>query len=104
MAAGAEMGEEFTYFVLRTQIPLDHSIESYEQMLLPQFHTCRQQSRGRNGDKTIAADKFLNHILPYLIEVLVQDGVYFIKDFPTHALSNLLRVSHYCVLRMTIDS
>jgi hypothetical protein len=28
--------------------------------------------------------KFLNQVLPFLVEVLVQDGIYLVRDFPNH--------------------
>jgi hypothetical protein len=48
------------------------------------------ESASRRGDKSNCATNFLFKILPYLINTVIQDGIYFIKDFPTHEFSRLL--------------
>jgi hypothetical protein len=83
------------YFVPRTLIPLDHTVEWYAGKLLPKLATWRQQSTSREGDKSTCCENFLHHILPYFVEVLVQDGVFFIKDFPNHPVSLYLKVSFF---------
>jgi hypothetical protein len=60
--------------------------------LLLNLRSWRQQANSHGGDKSVCCNKFLNHILPYFIQVLVQDGVYFIRDFPNHPMSALLKV------------
>ena len=94
--SGHRKGEE-TYFVARTQVPLQHSVEWYCGRLLPKLQEWRQQALSREGDKSTCCQKFLNEILPYLIEVLVQDGIYLIRDFPNHPMSHMLMVSFYYV-------
>jgi hypothetical protein len=49
---------------------------------------------------------FLNYLLPYFVEVLVQDGVYFVKDFPDHPMSQYLKVSrsYVCCVLFRIKS
>jgi hypothetical protein len=89
--SGHRKGED-SYYVARATMPLRHSIAWYCKKLLPSLQTWRQQANSRGGDKSVCCDKFLNHVLPYFIEVLVQDGVYFIKDFPSHPISALLKV------------
>jgi hypothetical protein len=104
VAAGAQMGNEYSYFVPRTLLPLPHDNNWYAQKLLPNLAQWRRQSAQRGGDKTICCDKFLNHILPYFVDVLVQDGVFFIKEFPEHPLSHMLKVStsNYCLVLTTV--
>jgi hypothetical protein len=81
------------YFVARTLLELPNSIEWYCRQLLPDLATWRQQAASRGGDKSTCCHKFLHYILPYLVEVLVQDGVFFIRDFPDHPMSMYLKVS-----------
>ncbi len=89
--SGHRKGED-SYYVPRASMPLLHSMAWYCNKLLPNLRTWRQHANSRGGDKSVCCDKFLNHILPYFIEVLVQDGVYFVRDFPNHPMSQLLKV------------
>jgi hypothetical protein len=91
--SGHKRGED-SYFVPRALVPLQYSIAWYCTKLLPNLGLWRQQSRSRGGDKSICCDKFLNHVLPYFTEVLIQDGIYFVKDFPNHPISQLLKVRY----------
>ena len=93
MAAGVEMHSGLSYFCPRILLPLPHDLNWYETKILPRLGTWRQQSAGRGGDNTICADHFLNHIVPYFVRILVQDGVFFIKEFPNHPLVHMLKVS-----------
>jgi hypothetical protein len=86
---------ERTYFVPRTLIPLENEVEWYCDKLLPDLKKWRSQARGKYGDKSSCCQKFLYEIIPYFVEVLVQDGVYLVKDFPKHPMSHLLKVSFY---------
>ena len=90
--AGHRKGEK-TYFVPRTEVPLENSVEWYSKKLLPKLEEWRRESASRQGDKTTCCDTFLNDIVPYFVEILVQDGIYFVKDFPMHPVSHLLKVS-----------
>jgi hypothetical protein len=90
--AGAEKGEN-THFVPCALLPLQHGTDWCCKKLLPDLDAWRRQARSRNGDKSTCCDKFLNEILPCFVEVLAQDGIYFVKDFPQHPMSHMLRVS-----------
>jgi hypothetical protein len=81
------------YWVGRAMLELRHSIAWYEAKLLPELETWRQQAASAQGDKSLLCDKVLNHIIPYLITVMVQDGIYFAPQFPDHETSKLLIVS-----------
>jgi hypothetical protein len=95
--AGHTKSEMF-YFVPRTLLLLLHSISWYCELLLPHLEAWRQQARSRRGDHSTCCDKFLNHILPYFVETLVQDGIYLIIDFPNHPMSQFLKVRIFFVL------
>ena len=92
--AGFVRGEP--YFCARMFLPLPHSVEYYCRKLLPKLPQWRHERNSAFGDKTVLCDKVLNHIIPYLVEVLVQDGIYFTKQFPKHPMSILLMVRTVC--------
>ena len=90
------------YFVPRTDLPLEHSLEWYCRKLIPDLEKWRGEARNTQGDKSTCSDKFLQQILPHFVKVLVQDGIYFVDDFPDHPMSHLLKVSIllWCTLCM----
>ena len=61
--------------------------------LIPNYDNYVKQYNSGNGDKSECATNFLFHILPYLVHVVIQNGIYFVKDFPEHHFSKLLLVS-----------
>jgi hypothetical protein len=82
-----------TYFVPHAQLPLQYNVGWYCAKLLPNLQECRRWASSREGDKSTCCSKFLNEILPFFVVVLVQDGIYLIRDFPNHPVSQLLKVS-----------
>lgn len=84
------------YWLGRATLELQHSIGWYEARLLPGLATWRQQAASATGDKSLLCDKILNHIIPYFITVMVQDGIYVVPEFPDHPTSILLIVSNMC--------
>jgi hypothetical protein len=81
------------YWIGRAMLELQHSIAWYEAKLLPNLAVWRQQAASGTGDKSLLCNKVLNHIIPYFITVMVQDGIYFTPKFPDHPTSILLIVS-----------
>jgi hypothetical protein len=90
--SGHRKGDK-TYFVPHMQLPLQHNVEWYCAKLLPNLQEWCRQASSQQGDKFTCCRKFLNKILPFFVEVLVQDGIYLITDFPNHPVSQLLKVS-----------
>jgi hypothetical protein len=81
------------YFIPRALLELPHPIAWYEERILPELANWREQARHPiQGDRSVCANKFLNHVIPYFIEVILQDGIYFVKDFPNHPFSSFLKV------------
>jgi hypothetical protein len=81
------------YFVPRALLQLPHPIGWYEDKLLPELATWREQAaHPTQGDKSVCSQKFLQELIPYFLEVAVQDGIYFVRDFPNHPFSQLLKV------------
>jgi hypothetical protein len=81
------------YWVGRAFLELEHSVAWYERKLLPHLETWRQQAASANGDKSLLCNKVLNHIIPYFLTVMIQDGIYFVNEFKDHPTSILLIVS-----------
>jgi hypothetical protein len=85
------------YFVPRALLQLPHPIGWYEERLLPELTTWRQQAAyPTQGDKSLFAKKFLHELTPYFLDVAVQDGIHFVRDFPNHPFTHLLKG---CTLR-----
>lgn len=88
------------YRLERGLIELPHSIAWYEQALFGnKIQRFRAEAASRVGDKSSCCSNFLNETLPWFIEVLIQDGIYFIKDYPNHNIASWLRVSYYKVTK-----
>ena len=89
--AGFKKGEP--YHCERALLELPKSIGWYEKKLFgTKLDRFRAEAASMDGDKSTCASNFLNHTIPWFVEVLVQDGIYFIIDFPDHNLSRWLRV------------
>lgn len=84
--------KEDAYFVPRALIVLPYQIMYYVNLLLPQYGRWVQETNSTHGDKSDAAKNFLELTLPYYVEVLVQDGIYLVRDFPNHPISLFLKV------------
>jgi hypothetical protein len=82
------------YYVPRTNIemPGGMSVEQVTSLLFPNIHRWRDQLQSPTGDKVRAqsATHFLYKILPFLAEVCIQDGIYWVKDFPQNTSTMLL--------------
>jgi hypothetical protein len=52
-----------------------------------------EQLGTEHGDRTDCAHNFLHDIVPYLVTVVLQNGIYFKNDFPGHYFSEVLKVS-----------
>jgi hypothetical protein len=67
-------------------------VMDYTYFLLPKYDTWVTQSQKDIGKKSLYCRKFILDIIPYLVEFLVQDGLFFIIHFPSHPLSQFLKV------------
>jgi hypothetical protein len=82
-------------FVPRAKLTMNgRSWESITKLLLPKIEGWRRQAQNLRGDKSSCATMFLNLMLPWFVEVLVQDGAFFIHSFPNHPVTNFLKVCH----------
>ena len=90
----AGFSKDDAYYVPRATLTIpNRSWASITKHLLPNIDAWRDQAEAPAGDKSTCAKTFLYQMLPWFVEVLVQDGVFFIKEFPQHPVSNFLRVS-----------
>ena len=80
------------YFVPRSLIELSNPILWYVRKLLPKYDNWKAEAASVHGDKSTFCSMFLDDLLPWLVEVVVQDGCYFTRDFPDHVISKLLRM------------
>jgi len=91
MKVMAGFSKDETYFVPRTLLNLPWTDDECCRFLFPQIDTWREQSASINGDDSEAARNVLLHVLPFLAHVAVQDGIYYIRDYPNHEISIYLR-------------
>ena len=83
------------YFVSRTLLELDEDIGYYIDLLLPDYRRWQQERESQFGDKSSCCDVFLNHLIPYFVEVVLQDAIYFINQnrFSRRPFFEMIRVS-----------
>jgi hypothetical protein len=62
-------------------------------ILIPQYVDYVNQHLSDVGDHSKACSTFLTKVVPFLVETVLQDGIYFIRDFPNHQCTHLLYVS-----------
>jgi hypothetical protein len=84
---------EESRFIPVEHLPLQYGVDYYVRALLPKYPEWVRQMESVRGDKSSCCRKFLLRILPFFVEVLVQDGIYFTRDFPRHPISEYLKVS-----------
>ena len=101
--AGVKPHESYIYFLMRMFIgmPIDYSegrersVNEVTERLVgrEQLAEWRQQQQDpHQGDNTRPGKHFFERLLPFITEVIVQDGIYFIVEFPDHFITNLLLV------------
>jgi hypothetical protein len=90
--AGFERDEK--YIVPRTSIglPGNLSIDTATKILFPDIDTWKAQIESDDGDKCTGARHFVDKVIPFLSEVILQDGIYWIKNHPNNNASRLLQV------------
>ena len=84
----AGFGKNETWYVPRATIKLPMPIEELQLILFPHIQRYRHEVESREGDKE--GRNFVFELLPFFAEVVVQDGIYWVKDFPRHPMSQLL--------------
>eukprot|EP00552_Chaetoceros_brevis_P000107 CAMPEP_0197740398 /NCGR_PEP_ID=MMETSP1435-20131217/23823_1 /TAXON_ID=426625 /ORGANISM="Chaetoceros brevis, Strain CCMP164" /LENGTH=116 /DNA_ID=CAMNT_0043330055 /DNA_START=89 /DNA_END=436 /DNA_ORIENTATION=+ len=64
--------------------------EDFARILFPRIDIWRQESGSDIGDHSKAAKEFLYSVLPYMSEVMVQDGVLWMRNHPNNPSAKLL--------------
>ena len=91
LKAMAGFGPRETYFVGRTEVSLPfEDEEAMVRAVFPRIGVWRDEVED-NGDRHESAKNFLFQTLPFLARVLLEDGPYWLRDFPNHISSNQLR-------------
>ena len=80
------------YFVEREHLELPFAIAALIDFLLPSYREWVTEHQSENGDKSSCCRNFLFDTIPYMVRVVVQDGIYLVRDFPEHQMSNYLKV------------
>jgi hypothetical protein len=86
--AGFDVFRREEYYLPRSyaQVPAE-----WIDKVFPYLNTWREQVNEVWGyDKGLAAKKFVNFMLSFLAEVIVQDGMYLISMYPDHPYTSLL--------------
>jgi hypothetical protein len=60
------------------------------RLIFPKWPTWIQQRESQNGDQSKCSANFLYELLPWLAAIVIQDGIFWIVDFPGHEVSRLL--------------
>ena len=86
------MKDEF-YFVPRSKIglPGNLTVEELANILFPFIPRLRDELEDENGDDCSASRHFIDIILPFFAEVLVQDGIYWLQNHPHNSGTQLLQ-------------
>lgn len=80
------------YFVPRAmiQIPQALTLEYLASILFPDYNTWRCEIESEHGDKSKGANHFFYKLLPFFVQCIVQDGIYWIQKFPRNPAVQLL--------------
>ena len=87
--AGFHPNEE--YYVPRCLIDMQWHPDDMVKAVFPRYNQWIQQQQSPQGDHSEAAKNFLHKTLPFLALVALQDGIYWIRDYPNNSASIILR-------------
>lgn len=79
-----------SFFVPRCDIVFPDEWGDITKLVFPNIDIWRAQADAPNGDKSNAAKNFLYEMLPFLALVVVQDGIFWLRDWPEHPISKFL--------------
>lgn len=97
MTVMAGFKKDEAYFVPRTKIglPLATIEECIHKLFPDHYPRWKEEHQSPQGDHSDCAQKFFYRLLPFLVKVLLQDGIYLIVDYPYHEMSIMLHVSTF---------
>jgi hypothetical protein len=86
--SGFDVFRREEYYIARSYVQVP---PQWIQMIFPYLNLWRFQVNEQLGfDKGAAAKNFVNLLLPFLAEIVIQDGIYFQKSYPNHTFSEIL--------------
>lgn len=91
-AAGYDKNDINSYNNPRTrlQLPIIDN-DDVLHAIFPKLEQWKAEQRDENGDNRECAEHFVNVVLPFLAMVVIQDGIYWIHDYPQSLPSRLLQ-------------
>jgi hypothetical protein len=88
----AGFSKEEAHFIPEEYLKMPWDMHVLTRLLLPGYSRWLIEAASPLGDKSSCCRHFLIDILPFLVQVLVQDGIFLIADFPNHPMSQYLKV------------
>lgn len=70
-----------------------HLMQMWIKPLFPQYSRWCTEAQSPFGDKSKACKNFLYKVIPYLTHVILTDGPFWIRYYPNHEVSRLLRAA-----------
>ena len=77
------------YYVPRVVLETPWSKEELCSLLLPNWERWQREVNSPYGDQH--GKLLVEELLPFLVHVAVQDGIYWLRDFPNHPCPNILK-------------
>jgi hypothetical protein len=71
----------------------DEYLQSAIRVLIPEYNNYIEQHNSQYGDKSDAAKKFLFNTIPFLVETVLQNCIYFTRDYPNHHFTYLINAT-----------
>lgn len=93
--AGFDVFRRQEYYIPRSYAKVP---EGWISQIFPYLNTWKQHVNETWGyDKGMSAKSFVNTLLPFLAEIVIQDGIYFISMYPEHPYSKMLlqKLQHF---------
>lgn len=80
------------YYVPRAtiEIPQTLSLEHLTAILFPDYTEWKGEIESEHGDKSKGAEHFFYEIIPFFVQCIIQDGIYWIQKFPRNPAVQLL--------------
>jgi hypothetical protein len=65
----------------------DKCVQSFMRILIPHYDRYLLEFKSSQGDDSRCARTFLGHVLPFVVETLLQCGCWMIHEFPLHPIT-----------------
>jgi hypothetical protein len=73
-------------------------VEQFTEYLIPEYkeYVAQANSAPALADTSLCCKTFLGSVLPFLVETVLQNGIFFIRDYPTNEFALILKVRMMC--------